>query len=218
MKRRNINSHSLLTKLKIKFKGFYQVYKDQQSYVSGLKVQHGLKYDLKIILEKLNADSHILDIGCRGGELVDKLRKDGYANSFGMDIGDGAVGLWDEYYGKSDFRAHFKQGDIHDGTPFNKKFDFIIMSHVLEHVFDIDKVIEVLKNSLNPNGFLFVVVPTDIVEFGFNQKKAERKNGAHFVFFESNEDLASFFDGKGFDCLNVEQDKYNDILGYFQMR
>jgi 2-polyprenyl-3-methyl-5-hydroxy-6-metoxy-1,4-benzoquinol methylase len=42
---------------------------------------------------------------------------------------------------------------------FNEKFDLIIMSHVLEHLPDLNIAIEKLKKLLNDGGYLFVEVP-----------------------------------------------------------
>ena len=41
-----------------------------------------------------------------------------------------------------------------------KKYDIIIMTHVLEHVEDPISILETLKKYLNPNGIVFVVVPS----------------------------------------------------------
>ena len=68
----------------------YDDYVNGQNFVAKYPGQHSLEYDFKIILDKLDKDSYILDIGCRGGETVKKLQDLGYKNSFGTDIGDEA--------------------------------------------------------------------------------------------------------------------------------
>lgn len=41
----------------------------------------------------------------------------------------------------------------------NEKFDLIIMSHVIEHLPNLNMAVEKLKNLLNNNGYLFIEVP-----------------------------------------------------------
>jgi len=41
----------------------------------------------------------------------------------------------------------------------DEKFDFIIMSHVIEHLLNLDLAIDKLRNLLNEDGFLFIEVP-----------------------------------------------------------
>jgi hypothetical protein len=41
----------------------------------------------------------------------------------------------------------------------NKKYDCLILSHVLEHIYDIDKFIETISLNINENGFIYIEVP-----------------------------------------------------------
>ncbi|MCB0340366.1 MAG: hypothetical protein KDD53_12215, partial [Bdellovibrionales bacterium] len=90
----------------IKLRGFDKVYYAQQNRVSIFGGQHGLKYPLEKILNSLTRDSRILDIGCRGGELVASLVERGCKNSFGIDIGQGARKKWLRNFDRSFVERH----------------------------------------------------------------------------------------------------------------
>lgn len=110
--------------------------------------------------EYLPADrgAAILDIGCGFGQTLDALRQEGYRNLAGIDVSVEAVaearqkGLDIELIGDiGSFCA--KSG---------KRYDFIIMSHVLEHV-EKDLIIDTLRTIrevlIAPRGSLAVMVP-----------------------------------------------------------
>lgn len=46
----------------------------------------------------------------------------------------------------------------------SKKFDIVILNHALEHILDIPKTIENIKQVLKPNGYIFIEVP-DLEEY-----------------------------------------------------
>ena len=41
----------------------------------------------------------------------------------------------------------------------NKKYDCLILSHVLEHIYDINKFIETISLNINDNGLLYIEIP-----------------------------------------------------------
>jgi len=79
-----------------------------------------MNYVLSYIKNNVNQNSKILDVGCGDGVLVEKLRKDGYKNTFGID-------------------SNFASKDVILGNilnlPFkNKSFDIVLCLDVLEHL------------------------------------------------------------------------------------
>ncbi|MGG9964521.1 class I SAM-dependent methyltransferase [Ferruginibacter sp. SUN106] len=101
-------------------------------------------------------EANILDIGCGLGQYLNEVNKLGYKKTLGIDISDESI--------KACKDKGINVLKIEDVISFSKsvteKFDFITMSHVLEHV-DKDKIIDTLiaiKTSLLKKGGAFVVM------------------------------------------------------------
>lgn len=56
---------------------------------------------------------------------------------------------------------NIKQGSFEDGIYFDKKFDLIILDHILEHVYDIDKTMENLIEYVKNDSLVIVLVPNE---------------------------------------------------------
>lgn len=101
-----------------------------------------------------NKDILILDIGCGYGSNMFGFINLGFKNIEGIDISDEAV----NYCQKNNLKVLKCNVMEYKG----KKFDFIIMSHVLEHL-PKDKIIDTLSyiknNMLNVGGQLCIIVP-----------------------------------------------------------
>ncbi|GAB2821435.1 class I SAM-dependent methyltransferase [Ferruginibacter profundus] len=103
-------------------------------------------------------EANILDIGCGLGQYLNEVNKLGYKKTLGIDISDESI--------KACKDKGINVLKIEDVISFSKsiteKFDFITMSHVLEHV-DKDKIIDTLiaiKTSLlKPGGAFVVMIP-----------------------------------------------------------
>ncbi len=103
-------------------------------------------------------DAKILDIGCGLGTFLQNLKEAGYTDLTGIDISSESIaacrrkGLFVE---KIDSLDNFS-------LTSSKQFDFIVMSHVLEHL-EKDKVIQTLtlirERFLTPGGSFVLMVP-----------------------------------------------------------
>ena len=102
------------------------------------------------LISQASQGKKILDYGCGTGEFVSFLNSK-KMNAFGFEPNTNAFKIAKE---KNPERI-FNSNQILK----NEKFDVITLWHVLEHVPDLNEVIEQLKNSLNPDGKLFVAVP-----------------------------------------------------------
>lgn len=113
----------------------------------------------KYLLPYLPQDrsAKILDFGCGFGQMMKALINHGYTHVFGCDLDKTAIEFC--------LRSGLKVEDCSDMDSFVKNykgyFDFIIMSHVLEHI-PKDKIIETLSKIralLNDDGGIFIMVP-----------------------------------------------------------
>lgn len=94
----------------------------------------------------------IIDIGCGNGQLLLELKKLGISDLTGLDpsakcISDlknkGICGITSSIFSVST----------------NKKYDCAILSGVLEHIYDVRKIMGTIQQLLKRNGLLFVCVP-----------------------------------------------------------
>ena len=183
-------------------------------------------YDL-IKDRKLN----ILEIGCGTGGNIQGFKNEGH-QVMGIDIG-------------SDYLEHAKEIDLdlRDGfssellKEYKNSFDLILMVHVVEHFTDIDKELEVARQLLKPDGYLYIEVPgvKSPMEFGFNYDILKSIMVAHTHYFtlstltnilnknkfelvKGNEYISSLFKVNENITPSVSEiDNYTETLEYMKM-
>ncbi len=99
-------------------------------------------------------DSHIVDIGCANGGLLQSLRDLGYSNLCGIDPAPACVAQAAQVSGAVTYSGSLSNIPAEAGV-----FDVIILSHVLEHVKDLRPALEGLEPFLKPNASLYVETP-----------------------------------------------------------
>jgi len=97
----------------------------------------------------VNPNSRILDVGCGSGDLLVRMRKDGFRDLTGFDP-----------YIEKDIL--YENGVIiykKDISEINNKYDFIMLHHSYEHMWGPVKVLEDLSRILNSNRYLLIRIP-----------------------------------------------------------
>ena len=119
--------------------------------------------DFKFHKDKMNFVSRIfprekgsvLDIGCHTGELGFFLNEKGYSY-YGIDIDEKLIKKAKER------RLNVRYCDIdHNKIPFNKKFDYVTILDLLEHIHDPEIVINEIKSHLNQSAKIIISLPND---------------------------------------------------------
>lgn len=110
-------------------------------------------YDL---IQGLNLapEAAVLEIGCSGGPLMQRLRATGYTDVTGIDISEAAIEL-----AQARGVPHVS---VMDGTALtfgSARFDVVIASDVLEHIEDEARALREWVRVLKPGGQLLVFVP-----------------------------------------------------------
>lgn len=113
---------------------------------------------IKVLNGKLNGKS-ILEIGCGTGELLRKLQDNG-ANVVGVEIGPQANFARDKY----GIKILTKLPDSSENRVV-EKFDCIISYGCLEHIEQLDELIESSKSNLKNGGLYFHSVPNAKISF-----------------------------------------------------
>ncbi len=101
------------------------------------------------IYDKTN---NIIDVGCGNGQLLLELEKLGLCNLTGLDPSEQCISNLKEKGITGITSSIFSVSTI-------KKYDCSILSGVLEHIYDVKKIIVTMTHLLKQHGLLFVCVP-----------------------------------------------------------
>jgi SAM-dependent methyltransferase len=159
------------------------------SYADGITTVDKTEKTINFLLNNLINYNiiDILDYGCGNGMISDKLKE-----KFNVELYD--IGMEEN----------------------NNKFDCLIISHVLEHIYDLDTFISKLDNNLNEEGMIYIEIPN--AEYYKNFKNLcplQEINLEHINFF-SKYALSKLMIKHNFIPLKVEDDYFllNDIKYY----
>jgi SAM-dependent methyltransferase len=109
----------------------------------------------------ISEEDSVLDIGCWSGEKVLELSKK-TKNAYGMDIDSSKL-----KFANPKIKNKLKKGDITKKVPFSRKFDWIILGEVLEHVSDDEIALKNISKSLKGGGKLILSTPRSVKFFEF---------------------------------------------------
>lgn len=133
-------------------------YFSNRNVSSGSYTDYSLPRYLKPYFTDKDKNLAVLDIGCGLGQTLSYLQKRGFSDLYGIDINDESISLCK--------RNGLLVEKIEDTRDFaknsNRKFDRIIMSHVLEHIRKedmIDTLIHIKKHLLKEGGIFLLMVP-----------------------------------------------------------
>ena len=111
------------------------------------------------ILSSMRKNIRILDMGCRGSQVLQFCYKKGYRNVIGIDLN---ISIRDRLrqllyiFIEGRFPYRLKNMNlIHTSYP-NEYFDFIICLSVIEHGVDVEKMLKESSRILNSKGTLFI--------------------------------------------------------------
>ncbi len=160
----------------------------------------------KFLIKNLpsNKDLKILDIGCGYCHMLQNFRYFGYPNVFGIDISNEAV----ENGKKINIPVLKIESIIDFAKSSEQKYDFIILTHVIEHL-EKDKIIDTL-NAINDhllgiNGQLYITVPN------------AQSNTDCYWMYEDFTHTTLFTTGSLFYVLNAAGFKQIEILDSYSL-
>jgi len=156
---------------------------------------YNLNQKLKLIKETTKGKS-ILDYGCGAGDFLQHMQNNGY-DVKGMEPNAKAFVISQSKIGKENV-VNCELKDI------NQKFDIITLWHVLEHIPNLNEIIEELKKHLNPNGTLIIAVPN---HSSYDAKHYKEKWAAYDVprhlWHFNAESISKLFNNFGMKIENV---------------
>ena len=104
-----------------------------------------------------DSDAHILDFGCGLGQMICALKKNGFSRIEGADINSAAIKHLREFQ----ITVHDLTAEIDFYDRYAGSYDFVIMSHVLEHFpkHEVINQLKMVRKVIKAGGALIVMVP-----------------------------------------------------------
>ena len=150
---------------------------------------------------KLPRAAPILEIGCSGGPLLQRLRATGYTDLTGIDVSEAGIAVAQQ--------RGIPNVSCMDGTNLafaDNSFDLVVASDVLEHIGDEAQALREWTRVLRPGGQMLVFVPA----FQFLWGKHDEVN-QHFRRYTAAQ-LAKAVGGAG---LRVRRHSYWNVSLFF---
>ena len=148
------------------------------------------------LLNKKNVD--LLDIGCGRGLFLQLMKKKGWS-VYGTESSSVSASAAKKNLGEE---AVLVSKNLDEFKNINTKFDIITLWHVLEHLQEPKKIIDLLEKKLSPGGYVVIETPN----FHSFQHFINRNNWIHLdcprhiTHFTKN-GLIGFFDSKKFKII-----------------
>lgn len=201
----NINKHDFYVDLQERLMKAY--FKRGKSTVDSLM---GLLYTRIYgdfpVLNKNNP--RVLDIGCGNGLFINSLKKNGW-DVYGIDISEKSVN-----FARNTLNLkNVKQGDVENISYPKSFFDVIVMNHVIEHVYDPNKLFLNASKILKPDGIMIVTTPNiRSINFSiFGQDWFPLETPRHLTLF-SPQSMTKLAKNSGLKIVKIFSDKSSHAL------
>lgn len=149
-------------------------YSQAGKYDSWLQQEHARDLLWKRRLRKLlphRAPGSLLDIGAGIGQFLHHAQPL-FTEVAGTEVSSSAVRIAQEKY-----RLKLLAGQVEDLNLPPSSFDNITLFHVLEHVHDPARLIDLCRDLMRPRGMMFIAVPNDVLAWSSTVKKAGKMLG-----------------------------------------
>ena len=138
--------------------GYYDNYYKKSSKYEGIREHEPHdeitnRVVINFIKRKLKKNASILDVGCSTGNLLELIKKEGFKNLYGFDPAPMCKKI---AYEKNNLKIDTCDILSYKGK---MKFDFIILSQVLEHITDLKKNVNKINSLVADNGYVFIGIP-----------------------------------------------------------
>ena len=160
----------------------------------------------------------IVDVGCAIGGLLEQLKNEGFNNITGIDPSISCVNIT-----KNEKNINCFHASLFELNETFGKYDVVILSHVWEHILDLESALKSIETILNPDGFIYVECPNamnykDLIHAPFQEFNTEHIN--HF----SSSSFYNFFGSRGYSLLDsgirimkiASTNDYNAVYSLFK--
>lgn len=144
---------------------------------------------LEVVKKNLKTEDRVLDIGFGNGLLLRNLREQGYQNLFGLDPSEYSVRNLEKQ------GIECALGTVYDRVGYlENSFDAVIMTTVLEHLFDPKRAVECAFSYLKDGGYLIISVPDYSLCYTVQFSIPNQFNQEHINYFSEASLLNLFQD------------------------
>ena len=113
--------------------------------------------EIAYFIENNGYDLHqakVLEVGCGAGGALHFLREHHKCDIYGLDLGSDGI-----MYGRSKYNLNIEEGSLKNiSLPWRP--DYIIYSHVFEHILDLNKECEFIKGIIHQSSLIYIEVPS----------------------------------------------------------
>lgn len=143
--------------------------------------------------------SEICEIGCGMGGILLPFKLNGF-DITGIDLGDEYIQI-----GKG-LNLNLINGEINVLIDEGKKFDLVIINHVLEHIPEVKDFLIQVKKILSENGFIYIAVPgINSIPESYDFDLLMFLQNAHCWHFTRNT-LSVLLNQVGFEVIEIEDE------------
>ena len=193
-----------------KFKTLHQIRPIRINYILNQTSSNNLK--------KLD----ILDLGCGGGLVSESLSRLG-ANVTGIDFIENNIKVAKQHAFKKKLKVNYLHGDI-EKIKIYKKYDFVIMFEILEHLDNWKPILLSYKNNLKKNGKIIIsTINRNIVSkftaiyFAENVLKWIPKGTHTYEKLIKPEEINKFMIKNNFRFNNIKGLSFNPLKFYWEL-
>ena len=187
----------------------YQPYAARYNYLTELFIKWRTLREIDVF-KKLNKNiKEVLEVGCSFGKYLKDLRDWGNFNVVGVEISQNMA-----QKGQEEFNLEIKAGELLEYDFGSNRFDLIIMSHVIEHLYNSQETLKEIFKILNPQGLFLIKTPNfeTIERKIFNKYWIVYEAPRHVIIF-SERTLSKLLEKSGFKILKVHYEKTpNNII------
>lgn len=150
-------------------------------------------------LKRYKKSGKLLDIGCGTGHFIAEMQKNGY-DVYGVEVSENAKNFIPE-----SLKNRIYDRNLEDCGFAANTFDIITMFQSLEHVHNLDRLLEEARRLLKPDGVMYLSVPNSgFIEYRLFRPYAYTLDVPRHLYFFTKQTLQKLLLKKGFvidSCL-----------------
>ena len=190
------------------YRSDYQPYSSRYNFLTEKFISHRTKKEARLFKKWNKGARRLLDVGCSFGKYMKDMRDYGKFSVVGVEL-SGEM----SDFGREKFGLDIRQGNLLEQNFDNCSFDIVVLSHVIEHLYNPKEIVEEIYRILSPSGLVFIKTP--------NIDTFERSIfGRYWLPFEAprhtflfNKQTLRFLLGDAFAIRNVVYEKTpNNII------